>query len=529
LKASTYYTTDLQSLAFSKYGYVIINGDIENPAFFTMEGKNTIVYRAVEEGEDLSGKEVSEYGFVKENFGVLGKDIEYPFGSGTKYYKSNGSDIKFNRIETDIEKYPIVLGDETWKVNSIHFTPGGGLEFSVSGVADISYTRVDPETSEVSGGQRTVNCTVGRELDEAGNAKLYVVIEGYFRLYINATYTGSNDETANNTYVAEGLRYYQYLYSTMFLDEYYRAYSRYGAARANALENEYGHIVLNVTFNEKGEDVEYYVSGEFGEKSKLYDTNGELLTKIEKAKWLSIGSVSYASFTMEDGYEYRLYFGQSQHPYLGIVGYYVHAFVRVQKFEVQDGYTVEVGKTLATDIMGIAVDDVFFMSVTKKNVETGKEELDIDDKYVIDTSRKVLYKIGDVWYCADREYFEDPEYALSANYYLITVEENEGTTVGEGDDEKQIYSTYKSVTLQVVKTEILRAGEVRRYVEIIEVENEVGEKESKVAIIFLYGNVYIVKECTYDEATQTYTVTTEENRTFTVKRVNETTVEIQEV
>ena len=518
-EAKMYYTTDLQSLVFSKYGFAIFNGDTENPVFYTVENGNTIVYRNAEEGEDLGGKEVSKYGFVKENFGKLGATVEY---NGVTYYKSTGSDIRFTREESNLDTYPINLGTETWKVNSVQFTPGGGLEFMVSGVADVTFTSVDEESGEVTGGNRTVNCSVGRELDEEGNAKLFIVIEGYFRLYIDATYSGVNNDEGN-TYVAEGLRYYQYLYSTMFLDEFYRTYTRYGAARANALENEYGYLTLNVDFDEEGKELEYYVSGEFGKKSGFYDTNGELLTKIEKSSWLSIGTISYASVMMNDGYEYRLYFGQTANPYLGIVGYYVYSFVRVQKFEMADGYTVEVGKSLTSDIFGIPIDDVFFMSVTKG------DELDTDDKYVIDTTRKTLYQVDGVWYCADREYFKDPEYALEANYYLITVEENESTTVGEGDDEIKISSTYKSVTLQVVKTEIVRAGEVRKYVEIIEVENSEGEKESKVAIIALYNNVYIVTECTYDEATQTYTVKTEEGRRYTITRVNESTVEIVEL
>ena len=525
-EAKMYYTTDLQSLVFSKYGFAIFNGDSENPVFYTVEKGNTIVYRNIEEGEDLTGKEVSEYGFIKENFGKLGETIEYPFGSGITYYKSMGSDIRFTREESNLDLYPINLGVETWKVNSVQFTPGGGLEFMVSGVAEISFMSVDPETEEITGGNRTVSCSVGRELDSEGNAKLFIVIEGYFRLYIDATYSGVNND-ANNTYVAEGLQYYQYLYSTMFLDEFYRTYTRYGAARANALENEYGYLTLNVDFDEEGKELNYYISGEFGEKSNLYDTNGELLTKIENATWLSIGNISYASFMMSDGFEYRLYFGQTVNPYLGIVGYYLYSFVRVQKFEMADGYTVEVGKSLKSDILGIPIDDVFFMSVTKKNTETGEEELDTDDKYIIDSSRKTLYQIDGVWYCADREYFDDPEYALEAQYYLITVEENESTTVGEGDDEKEICSTYKSVTLQVVKTEIVRADQTMKYVEIIEVENSDGEKESRIALIFLHGNVYIVSECSYDEATQTYTVKTEEGRTFTVTRVNESTVEIE--
>ena len=195
-----------------------------------------------------------------------------------------------------------------------------------------------------------------------------------------------------------------------------------------------------------------------------------------------------------------------------------------------DGYTVEVGKSLKSDILGIPIDDVFFMSVTKKNTETGEEELDTDDKYIIDSSRKTLFEIDGVWYCANREYFEDPEYALKAQYYLITVEENESTTVGEGDDEKEICSTYKSVTLQVVKTEILRSSDsVMEYAEIIEVENSDGVKESRVAIIFLHGNVYVVSECSYDEATQTYMVKTEEGRSYIITRVNESTVEIKEL
>lgn len=529
LGEKTYYTTDLRSLVFSKYGFAIFDGDRENQIFYTVdyceeedcggEGKkcpgHVTIHRSIVEGEDLTGKVVSDYGFVMEDFG---KFEETKFYNGTTYYRSKGSDIRFTREEDDLKRYPLKLGETTIEVKSVQFAPGGGLEFMVSGLAEIVITTVNETTGQVSGSTQMVNCSVGRELDKDNNARLFVVIEGYFRLYMDATFTGNNSENEENTFVANGLQYNQHLYSLLYLDEFYRTYIRKGASAAYALQNEYGALTLICDIDEEGKEVEYSVHGEFGEKTNLFDTKGERLTKIEGAKWLSIGSISYVSFTMSDGLEYRLYFGQSTNPYLGMTGYYIHAFVRVQKLEVEGGYTVEVGKALYTDIMGIALDDVFFMSVTKGT------ELDIDDKYVFD-ARQTLYFLDGVWYCANRKYNEDPEYALEAMYYLITLEENEdGTVAGEGDDETQIYPTYKSATLTITKTTIAReikdgAVVTMRYVEIIEFENAEGEKESKVAFMFLYGNLYVVEECTYDAATQTYTVVTTDNRKFAVKVV----------
>ena len=526
----TYYTMDLQSLQFTKYGFAILNGNVENPAFFTYEKRKVTIYRRPDADEDLAGKNVSEYGFIIEEFGEFEETKEY---HGVTYYRSGGGDIRFER-EGDLSLYPIIMGDETWKVKAVQFTPGGGVEFNVSAVADIEFVKKevikDPETGEekeeITGGYFTANCAVGRELDEEGNARLFVLIEGCFRLYMDATFTGRNTEDANNTYVAEDLQYYQYLYSSSFLNEFYRTYTKYGAARANALKNEYGYLLLTVEFDENGEPLEegaYNVSGEFGEKTKLYDTNGKPLETIEKGQWLSIGGISYVSFTMSDSYEYRLYFAQTQNPYLGIMGYSIYAFVRVEKFDV-DGYTVEVGKALYTEIMGVAVDDVFFMSVTKEGDAEGKGALDIDDKYIMDT-RKSLFKVGDIWHCADRELFEDLEYATQATYYLITVTENDKITIGDGDDEKVIYPTYKSVTLEIVEAKILReTGDVMRYVEVVEVDGE-----SKVALIWLHKNIYVVETCSYDPDTQTYTVTTTDFKKFTVKMVDENHVLIEEV
>lgn len=522
LKAKTYYTTDLQSLVFSQYGFAIFNGDQENTIFYKYNDQGeAIIYRRAVEGEDLGGKVVSEYGFVEENLGKLEDKLVY---AGAEYYKSTGADIKFTRVG-NLENYPIKLaleeGQRVITLNSVQFAPGGGIEFTVSGVADVTITDYDAEGNVLQGASQRVNCNVGRDLDSEGNARLYVLIESYFRVYIDADYSGDNSKEANNTFEAVGLQYYQYLYSIMYLSDFYNTYLRYGATRAYALENEYGSLSLNCDLDAEGNEVRYYVSGEFGSKSEFYDTNGEKLTTIDEAQWLSIGSISFVSFTMSDGLEYRLYFGQSQNPYLGIVGYYVYAFVRVQKFDI-DGYTLEVGKALYTDIMGVAIDDVFYMSVT--NEET---ELDTDDKYVIDTTRKSLYKIDNVWYCADREYFEDPEYALEATYYIVTLEEEVGGVVEE--DGKKSYPLYKSATLQISEAKILRDTSVLRYVEIIEVEDEEGNKESRIGLLCLDRTIYIAQQCTYDEETKTYTILTEESRTFKITVINESTVKIEEI
>jgi hypothetical protein len=521
----------LQSLVFSEYGFAIFNGDRENTIFYLYnDNKEAVIYRRAKEGEDVN----TDYGFVEENLGVLGDKITYN-GDDT-YNKVRGTDVRFDRVADNYDLYPILLTNtqnkttESWTVTKVQFAPGGGVEFSVNGLAEVIIETKNDEGETIDTSEPTrINCVVGRDLDEEGNARLYILVQNYFRLYINADYTGSDGRKGENTYTVVGLQYYQYLYSAMYLSDFYTTYMRYGAARANALENEYGSFTLTMDYDEKGVYTNSLAEAEFGEKTDMYDMNGERLTKIEPTQIGSIGSVYYVPVTMSDGYEYRVYFGMSTNPYLNMVGYYTFAFARVQDLKAEyDGkeYTVTVGKTLTTDILGVSINDVLFMSVSTGE---GDEAVSTLGKYAMDAGN-TLYKVGDVWYAIDRKYAEDDVdriKAQSSTYYVISVENNnDGKPATE--DTKEIYSTYSKVTLhKVVEAEILQEEKDQwRNVEIVDVE---GDGIGKVTTLTLHKNVYLATDCTYDAATGTYTVTTESKK-FEVKKVNDGRyVEIKEV
>jgi len=504
LSEKTYYTTDLKSLVFSKYGFAVFNGDIENLIFYYYEGDDVIIYRRPYEGEDYSESDLSEYGFLRDNFGKLEDTKEY---NGETYYRSRGSDIVFERKEENVSLYPIPFGMETVTVKKIQFAPGGGLEFSVMGLVDLIVEGENEETGEKEIREVTTSCYVAREIVETESGeqttKMYVLVEGYFRLYITTEFSGNNSKDANNVYEACGLQFYQLLYSARYLDVYYRTYAMYGAASANAAKNEFGTIELTMDYDEKGEQLNSLVTASFAEGTELLDTQGNRLETIDKIQCGGLGgALYYVIVTMPDGYNYRLYFGLSTHPYMGISGYYIYAFVREQSLTVGD-YTLTVGRVLDSEMYGIEFGSVMFMDVQKKGSDAIGACYDIDN-------RVLLFKVGDTWYCVDRKYDEESGKMLSATYYVVTLTENADGSVSESG--KQNFPTYKSATLEVYEAEILCEEEhEERYVEII---------DGEVILLSLYGNTYFVKEGSYDEATQTYTVTTTENRTFTIKRLD---------
>ena len=71
---------------------------------------------------------------------------------------------------------------------------------------------------------------------------------------------------------------------------------------------------------------------------------------------------------------------------------------------------------------------------------------------------------------------------------------------------------------KIVEAEILQEEKDQwRNVEIVDVE---GDGIGKVTTLTLHKNVYLATDCTYDAATETYTVTTESKK-FEVKKVDD--------
>ena len=82
LKDQSYYTETLKSLFFSGDGFVIINGDEENRAFYNYEGtgseKKVIIYSR--EKIDDKDTKVENYDFWCHDFGTLSDSKEFNYG-----------------------------------------------------------------------------------------------------------------------------------------------------------------------------------------------------------------------------------------------------------------------------------------------------------------------------------------------------------------------------------------------------------------------------------------------------------------
>ena len=491
LEDKNYYTNDLKALNFTRYGFVIIDGDRENMNFYQMDAdSNVILYRRPM--TDAEEKAANAYGFYTDNtFGKLDNNSKEL--NGVTYYRSSGAEIKFQRTDKEnLALYPVIINKNEWTIKTVSFVPAGSDDFSVTGtvVADVKYSD-GTEKKDVP-----QSCKVVREGNE-----MYILISGAFRLYIDAEYQGSGKEVVN-TFTANKLDFKQELYSYNFLDTYYRLAVIYGASVANSYQDTYGTITLEMVYDEAGEETSNAITAEFKDGMKLVDSQGNKLTSIEKQPYYQTkDGLYYVEVEMPDGYKYRMYFFMSMQQYLNMTGFTVYAFTRVQEFTVTEGegapYTVVVEKTVASE-MGLELGSVFAIELKNSTTSLGVCAARDGD---------TLFKVGDQYRYVARTYDKDDKLTSATYYYITLTENNDGSM---GDDGETNYATYKSAVVTGYKeaTIMREANDENRYAEIV---------DGEVALLKLYKNIYYVESCTYDEATSTYTVRTTKGTTYTVK------------
>ena len=484
LENKSYYTADLKALNFTKYGFVIINGDTENMKFYQMEGKNVIIYRRPVDDSET----VNDYGFVRDDsFGAL-NDEEKTIGGDT-YYRGS-SYITFNREENNLAKYPIYVSGQKWTIESLTFTPIGSAEFRASGELTATVETKD-ENNNATTKKVKQSCVVVREGDD-----MYILLGGVFRLHISASFAGKD---ATSTFTATDLSFKQDLYSYRYLDIYYRLYAMYGASSANSFTNTLGMITLEMNFGEDGKENQEegnFVTATFGENTELFDRQGNKLEKINHVRCYALDSgMYYVDAMMPDGELYRLYFYMQAHSVIGATGYVIYAFTHVQEFNVTDAvngdYTVVVERTLASET-GAELGSVFAIELKNGTASLGKKCLvDNTDFYAIDG----VYR------------YVDRRDGKATYYYVELTENNDGST---GVDGKITYATFATavVTARADAVIMREAADSERFVEII---------DGRVEQLNLHGNIYYVEECEYDAATQTYTVTTTKGTGYTIK------------
>lgn len=493
-----YYTSELESLLFSKYGFAIFNG--KTRYYYTTEGSEYVIYHQPEEGEDLDGLTVNEYGFVREEFGEFTDVKEY---KGKTYYRNSGIALSFNR-NTVTGEGGEQISDPSYKVlystnadgtknyctfEMLTFTPSGEDVFSVDCVVSI----------DVNGTKSSLSGTVVKEKKEDGTYETYLLIGlnvGYYRFDLNVVYLGeTEDGDSLSTYSITGLKRIISAPSYQFLHTYYLLYAYFGSTMGYT--NQIGSIEIVYEYDAEGEMTESYVNGYFGSQSNLIDVNGRIVT-MEKASFTydSSTGIYTAEFKVKpyeaaeegevlpdnDEYTYRLYFGVKKHQaYVNTYGYSVYGFTRVQTLtDEASGCEVTVERMIYSEVSADSypAGSIFGISL-KKNGE--------DVKYDVRVMR------DGVWSIAAREYAEDGTTIVSTTYYTVNLKEKSSGELGE---ESKIVPAYESVTVTETKMKTYYTEDGSIYVDV----NEAGDD---VAMLCIYNNgkptYYAVSKTEKDE------------------------------
>ena len=461
---TSYYTEDLQRLLFSEYGYAYF----DDVRYYYHEDAlgNVLLYRQAKDGETPN-----EYGFVEDTtFGSFaGDDKLY---DGKMYYKNSGFGITFDR---EGDTYPVQISNSNttkYAINALTFTPGSGDEYIVMGSVLLNNTAYD--------------CYVVRELNEADESVMYVNI-GYYRFYIDVTYNGEVSK-----YTVTSLEYVRSVYSYNYLYAYFLNAMFFGTE----LTDNYGMIHICADYNEQGEITKQYITGEFLEGMKnLVDANGEVVT-FEEAEYTYNRGIYGATFTAKDGNTYTLYFGLQNQSMMGRYGYTIVAFTRHQTLTAGE-YDVTVHRVLYSELQTISAGDIYTLSLKK-----GGEDL----------KAEVLFSGDNCIYYVVRERAEAAEgeklgKVLSTKYYQIKLTAAE-VDDSLGEEAKKEVVDYVSATVEVedVTTYYMEGGKV--YVDVSATRG--------VTFVAMDNASYVVTECTYDEATKTYSGKLSNGAAFTV-------------
>lgn len=466
LTARGYFSADLQSLLFSKYGFVLKNGEVEY--YYEYVNSEIVLYYKDEENPAKN-----RYGFVEKIFGQ--PDAEVILDS-VKYFANDGVRITFNRDADTKDLYPAVLktNDATkYPLQALSFTPVGDETYTVEGKVKIDGSEKD--------------CYVVRSLDENGEVIMNVVY-GTYIYDIKINYTGDND---NSVYEIVGLRSSVTCYSYVYL-YLYEMLAPFGIP----VNNTYGMIQLHTEYDLNGNEGRSYLLGVFGESSKMYDLNGKLVSITDSSTLtLRDDGIYVAEFVAEDGYTYHFYFVMQYYSTFGVYSYNVYALAREEVLTTADNtYEVTMDVVVATEHSLITVGDVIDLSIKSSETKIDGGEC--------------IY-VGDDLYYIVRTTGEDAK----TTYYKIVLNKSEV-------NEKDPTVTYKDVAVTVIETVTTTYSEDGvSYVDVL---------DGKVTVFCFEGTLYAADVCEYDSESGVYTVVTNTDKTFTIK-ISNGDVTIEEV
>lgn len=537
-RARGYFTEELDALLFSEAGFMIEGGETRYYYEVDANGDVTLWH------QDWENDDRNQYGFVQSK--DFGKFEDTKVIDGKTYYVNTGYAIVFKRDEDNAAKYPVTIGSryvldeegnrikdengqyvtEPVKANldQLSFTPSGAAEFAVRGSVVINDSNVD--------------CTVYRTYnEETQKYEMFLTISSGASLFvfdINVFYTGdSASETSHNVYEITAMETEINLYSSTYLYYFYMYYMMMGVQ----LKNSFGFISIVNEYDTAGDVTEKYVQGTFGVSSGMFDTNGKLI-QLDHAQYDYENSTYTVEIENDDEYTYYLRFKASSnfHAMFGVYSYDLVAFTRVEKFETDNGYTLEVERVIASD-----------------NYSVGQYwdiKLKYEDKELEPTT---VYIYKNTLYFFIRSTDDDGK-STGAEYYIITFTLDEEPAVGgggledgdveggdpaegeadgpdpdlddgEGEEEdttnRNPLPVFKDVTVRHISADTYYTADGANYV-------DVSEDKQEVLMVVIGSTVHLIEKTEYDEETGTYTLTTLSGKVFSVT-ITEDVAEIVEV
>ncbi len=464
----SYYTEDLESLLFTNYGFMIMGGTTRY--YYHYVGEDIYVYHLAQDGETGNA-----YGYVEERFGKVENQKTW---KEKTYYLNNGYALMFKRAEEGKEKYPVSTRNadntvEKCALEDLTFTPSGSAEFSVNGTVTIN-------------GQNFA-CVVTRSLLDDGTPEMTLAVQN-FRFGINISYRGENDDgSTQNFYEVTSMKYQLVVQSWMYM---YLSYIL--AMNGMSVNNTYGAIVLNETYDESGEAVEgtSLATARFGGNSGVRDTNGELIAVDDAPYTISENGRYCIEFEGEDGYKYRVYFELANDFYriFGYYGYHLYAFTRVETLDVGED-RLEVERVIATESTQMNVGGLFSV-----NFYRGEELL---------TAELAFSRENTIYYAV-----KDGETENLFTYYIFTLVEDIPSDLGDEEEHSGVY-TYLSASLTEKKAQ--------RYASSDNTFADFDVESDEVIAVVLTGSIYLAQSTERNDD-GSYTVTSASGRKFLVEK-----------
>ncbi len=471
LTTRAYYSQNLDTMYFTRYGFVLING--ESRYYYNIEDGSVVIYR-----QDAPDDQAvpNEYGFYEQDFGSFEETVNY---DGIVYVEGDGYTINFSREEQTAENYPVPVNDgetvASYPIETLRFLPTGTqAEYVIDG------------TVRING--KDYNCSVVRESDGNGGYEMYIAIftqsTAYFRMDIDVNYSGAD----NATYEVTGMSYVNTAYSYNYLSIYALYYTYFGSWAANSLTNTYGLISMVSEYDVAGEVVSTTLDATFGVDSGMYDVTGEIISLEDVAFEYDEENYIYsASFTGNDGYEYTMYFTMAQVT-SSLYGYQMIATVRTQEItDEQSGITVQTGVVISSDVYEVG--ELYPGSV---GLVSGGENIAVDSVAVIDGELYFIVRTTE-------------EGVTSTTYYNIDLTEAEGGV-------EYVVPVYESVSVSSESVTTYYTADGQSYIDV--------DAQNNVLVVTISdgetADGYVVTESSYDAVSRTYTVTASTGDVYTV-------------